>query len=275
MTESPEGVWLVPDRPRAAMLVLSGSSGRVPTERLRFLAAHGIAVLAPHWFGGPGQPPGICELPLESFLPMLDRLADISPKLGVLGLSKGAEAALLLAATEPRIDVVAALAPTHVVWANVGAGLDGRDRPMRSSWTVAGESVPFVPYDNDWSPETGARPIAYRGMYAQSLRTFADQVPDATIPVERIKGQLLLAAGEDDQLWPSAVFAEHIVRRRIEHGLHTTLLTHPRAGHRPILPGEGVVTGGTPLARGGTPEADAELGAALWSELCAALELDT
>jgi hypothetical protein len=250
------------------MLVLSGSSGRVATERVRFLAAHGIAVLAPHWFGEGG----ICELPLESFLPMLDRLAEVSPTLGVLGLSKGAEAALLLGASDPRIDVVVGLSPTHVVWSAVG---DNRRRPQRSSWTVAGEPVPFIPYDDNWVPASDARPVAYRGMYAQSLRTNAELVPDAAIPVERIKGQLLLAAGEDDQLWPSAMFAEHIVRRRVEHGLHTTLVTHPRAGHRPILPGEGVITGGAPLARGGTPEADAELGASLWAQLCEALTLDT
>lgn len=261
-------MWLVPDKPRAAMLVLSGSSGRVPVERVRFLAAHGIAVLAPRWFG----PSGICELPLESFLPMLDQLAEISPTLGVLGLSKGAEAALLLAACEPRIDVVAGLAPTHVVWASVG---DNRRRPQRSSWTVAGEAVPFIPYDDNWSPGSDVRPVAYRGMYAQSLRTYAELIPDAAIPVERIKGQVVLAAGEDDQVWPSSVFAEHIVRRRIEHGQHTTLVTHARAGHRPILPGENVVTGGTPLARGGNPQADAELGALLWTELCDALSVGT
>lgn len=268
VTESPEGVWLVPSRPRAAMLVLSGSSGRVATERVRMLAAHGIAVLAPRWFG----PSGICEIPLESFLPMLDQLAEISPTLGVLGLSKGAEAALLLAASEPRIDVVVGLSPSHVAWSAV---CEHAHRPQRSSWTVCGEPVPFIPYDNDWEPETDAQPIAYRSMYAQSLRTYAELIPDAAIPVERIKGQLLLAAGEDDQLWPSATFAEHIVRRRIEHGQHTTLVTHPRAGHRPILPGEGVVTGGQPVARGGTPQADAELGALLWPEMCEALGLDT
>lgn len=268
--ESPDGVWLAPKgRPTAAMLVLSGSSGRVAIERAGLLAAHGVAAFAPRWLRGPG----ICELPLESFTPMLDRLAEVSATVGVIGLSKGAEAALLLAARDPRIDVVAALAPTHVVWASVGA--DGRGAPQRSSWTEAGVPLPFVPYDNDWSPGSDARPIAYRGMYTRSLRTFADRVPAATIPVERIKGQLLLAAGEDDQLWPSTTFAEHIVRRRVEHGLPTTLLTHPKAGHRPILPGEGVVTGGRPLARGGTPEADAELGAQVWRELCEMLSLDT
>jgi hypothetical protein len=112
-------------------------------------------------------------------------------------------------------------------------------------------------------------------MYAQSLHTFADRVPAATIPVERIRGQVLLAAGDDDQVWPSTVFAELIVRRRVEHGLPTTFVSHPKAGHRPILPGERTVTGGQPLARGGTPEADAELGALLWPELRAALDLDT
>ncbi|HEX4224171.1 MAG TPA: acyl-CoA thioester hydrolase/BAAT C-terminal domain-containing protein [Pseudonocardiaceae bacterium] len=273
MTESPDGVLIIPDEsPRAAMLVLSGSSGRIATERVRLLAAHGIAAFAPRWFAGPGQPPGICELPLESFTPMLDRLAELSPRLGIIGLSKGAEAALLLAARDSRINVVVGLAPTHVVWANVGAGVDGNDRPERSSWTEAGRPLPFIPYDNNWSPPSEERPIAYRTMYAQSLRNFADRIPEATIPVERIEGEVLLAAGGDDQLWPSAVFAELIVRRRAEHGLPTTFVTVPEAGHRAILPGEGQVTGGQPLARGGNPKADVELGALVWAELLAAFD---
>jgi hypothetical protein len=147
----------------------------------------------------------------------------------------------------------------------------GKDRPQRSSWTESGRPLPFIPYDNNWSPADEG-PIAYRTMYAQSLRTFADQVPRASIPVERIQGEVVLAAGGDDQLWPSATFAELIVRRRAEHGLPTTFVTHPRAGHRPILPGEGEVTGGRPLARGGNPEADTELGALVWAELLAAFD---
>ena len=127
--------------------------------------------------------------------------------------------------------MVAVSAP-HVVWAALS-----QERPQRSSWTRAGEPLSFVPYDDDWEPDT--EPVEFVGMYEQSLETYADRVPAARIPVERIQGEVLLVAGGDDRLWPSCDFAERIVDRRSAAGLRTELVSHPRAGHRVVLPGEG------------------------------------
>ncbi|MGI9155881.1 MAG: hypothetical protein ACR2FG_04495 [Marmoricola sp.] len=73
----PEGV------PEAAVLVLSGSSGRIEEGRSRLLAEHGAAALSIRWFGGAGQPTGICEVPLETFVEALDRLSSYADRLGV------------------------------------------------------------------------------------------------------------------------------------------------------------------------------------------------
>jgi dienelactone hydrolase len=268
-----EGLLAVPaDRPpSSAVLVLSGSSGRIERDRARLLARHGAAALTFRWFGGAGQPPGICEVPLDTFLPALDQLADLSDRLVVLGVSKSAEAALLLAARDPRLSAVVALSPTSVVWANVGPGADGHDRPQRSSWTWRGVPLPFVPYDDDWAPHDD--PPSYRGSYEQSLRTAAGAVVDAArIPVEAITADVLLAAGGDDRLWPSLVFAREILDRRRISGLPTRLVTSPAAGHRVILPGEPVATGGQRMARGGSEPADRALGEQLWPHLLALLD---
>jgi len=53
----------------------------------------------------------------------------------------------------------------------------------------------------------------------------------------------------------------------------THVVTHPSAGHRTILPGEQPVVAGAEIARGGTPEADAELGALVWPVLARLLRL--
>lgn len=57
--------------------------------------------------------------------------------------------------------------------------------------------------------------------------------------------------------------------------MRATFVSHPRAGHRPTLPDEAMISGCQPLARGGTPVADPELGALIWAELAAVLDLDT
>jgi hypothetical protein len=254
------------------VLVLSGSSGRVERDRARLLARSGVsAALTYRWFGGEGQPAGIWEYPLESFAPAVAALAERCDRVVLLGVSKSAEAFLLYAADDPVVDAVVALAPSHVAWANVGPGPDGELRPQHSSWSRNGESVPFVPYDD--AAEPVGDPPAFTPVYVQSLRTSASRVPAATIPVERFFGDVLLVAGGDDQVWPSVTFGRAVQARRRALDLPTTLVTHPEAGHRVILPGEAVASGGQRMARGGTEAADRALGERAWPEIRRVLDL--
>lgn len=268
----PDGVLALPDgAPRAAALVVSGLSGGVEEERCRMLASYGVAALSLRWFGGVAQPRGICEVPLETFGPALDRLATLSPRLAVFGVSKGAEAALLLAARDRRITLSVAMSPSSVVWANVGAGRDGKSSPYRSSWTWQGQPLPFVRFDDSWTVPRGDWP-SYLGLYEQSLQTYAGDIGAAEIPVERIGGEVIVTAGGDDQVWPSDAFAGAIVQRRRQAGLHTVSVEHPEAGNRPMLPGE-PASYSSVLARGGSPKADAEHGVAIWAAAAKSLRL--
>jgi dienelactone hydrolase len=228
------------------------------------LADAGVAALAIRWFGLPGQQPGPYEVPLELFSSALDRLAQHTDRLGVLGTSFGAEAALLTAAWDRRVRACVAIAPSSVVW----AGVDGSGR-MTSHWTHGGVPLSYVPLVEDWHPDSD--PPAFRGLYEQSLVAAGEGVDTAAIPVERISGEVVLVAGGDDHVWPSVAFAERIAARRSSHHLPTTVVTHAPAGHRTVLPGEDPVSGGQRMARGGTPEADAELGARAWPAIRAAL----
>jgi pimeloyl-ACP methyl ester carboxylesterase len=261
LSTRPEGL-LLEGGSSVGVLVLSGSSGRVEADRCRVLAAAGMTALSVRWFGGEGQPASVDRVPLESFEEPLALLHERCDRLAVLGTSRGAEAALLLGALHPEVDAVAAFSPSDVVWAGLAS-----ERPQRSSWTRAGEPLPFVPYDDDWEPEPGAGPPAYVELYLQSLETYADRVPAARLPVERVAGEVLLAAGEADELWPSALFARLVERRRSAAGLATTVVTHPEAGHRVVLPGETPPPPRTDLAHGGTAVADRALGDLVWPQL--------
>ena len=251
------------------VLVLAGSSGRIERQRTRILAHQGIAALSIRWFGGPGQAPGICEIPLETFTAAVDFLAaGGARRIGIIGASKGAEAALLAAVHDPRVDVVIALSPTSRVWCNVGPGGDGEQRPYRSSWTWRGQPLPFVPLDDSWTPaDPGKGPVAIRGWYELSERSFAHQLPLAEIPVERARADLLLVAGGDDAMWPSLRFAEQLEERRRAAGAAVHLIARHDAGPRPRLPGESQAPASPHFLYGGTPEADALLGEAAWPHI--------
>ncbi|MCX4679305.1 acyl-CoA thioesterase [Streptomyces sp. NBC_01433] len=274
LTNPWEGVLMAPAANAGiGVLVLAGSSGRIERARARILAAQGITALAIRWFGGPGQSPGICEIPLETFVRAVDLLrSNGARRIGILGTSKGAEAALLTAVHDPRVDVVIALSPTSRVWCNVGPGHDGEQHPYRSSWTWRGQPLPFVPLDDSWTAtQPSGGPVAIRKWYELSERTFTHLVPPAEIPVEKARADLLLVAGGDDAMWPSLRFAEQLAHRRRSAGAPVRLIARHSAGHRPRLPGESPALASPHFQYGGTPEADALLGAAAWPHILDAL----
>jgi uncharacterized protein len=269
-----QGVLLEPEqRNGLGVVVLGGSSGRVDAARARLFAARGAVALALRWFGGKGQVPGICEVPLESFAPATDRLVAAGcERIAYVGTSKGAEAALLLACFDQRIDAVAAFSPSSVVWANIGPGRDGVAWPPRSSWTRNGVALPFIAHDPAWQPVYRDGLVSYRGQHEQSLVRFAADVAAATIPVEHARAEIMLVAGGDDALWPSEMFARSVAGRLASAGRQASLIVHPEAGHRVLLPGE-TTPRSEKHAHGGTDRADAELGLAAWAEIERVLRL--
>lgn len=269
----PDELLVRPDRPcGTGVLVLAGSSGAVEEQRARLFAAHGALALSIRWFGGQGQQPEPFEVPIETFTSALDRMAPECDRLAIVGTSFGAEAALLTATEDVRVGAVVALAPSPVVWAGIDPeGAPGRGGRVTSHWTRRGRPVPFVPFDDTWEPLTD--PPAYRTMYESSLERYPAEATRALIPVERIKGEVVVVAGEDDQVWPAADFARTIAARREARDLPTTVVVHPDAGHRVVLPGETPVIRGQAMARGGSDAADAVLGTMAWPHVRSALGL--
>lgn len=245
------------------VLLLAGSSSRVENGRAELLATHGARVRAMRWFGGEDQRPTPHEVPIELFIEQIGILRRDCDRVIVFGTSFGAEAALVTA-TLCSVDAVIAAAPTSVVWAGA------HDGAWSSHWTLAGDPVPYVPFDHDWIPD--GDPPVFRELYASSMHRFPEKATAARIPVERIGGEVLLIVGGDDLVWPSGCFAQQIVAARRVARLVTSLVSHPDAGHRLLLPGEQPATGGTRMARGGTPQADAELGERAWPEILRVLD---
>jgi len=256
----PEGVRWVPDVPRGTgVLVLAGSSGRVDVRRAGLFAGLGCVSESIRWFGGPGQHGGPWEIPLETFFDRIDALRTDCDRILVVGTSFGSEAALLCGAESDAVDGVVAFAPSDVVW----AGFDA-DGDEKSHWTHHGAPVPYLPFD--FTGFIREDPARFRPLYEHSHRAALAATRAAAIPVERI-GELVLVAGGDDQVWPSAAQAGRIVQRRADARRPTVLIEDADAGHRAILPGEEVVRGGMHMLRGGTERADRRLGAAAWEAI--------
>lgn len=256
----------LPDRPcGTAVLLLAGSSGRLESARADLLSRRGARVRAIRWFGGIGQRPAPHEVPIELFIDQIELLRRNHDRVAIFGTSFGAEAALVTAATV-EVDATIAVSPSSVVWSGMAEGR------WSSHWTLGGSPLPAVEFAPAWIPITD--PPEYLSLYSSSLDLDPALTEAATIPVERISGELLLISGGDDRVWPSAAFATAISQRRQAHGRRTTVVQRPDAGHRLLLPGEVPTAGGTNMARGGTPTADAALGVQAWPAIVRILDLD-
>ena len=264
-----------------AVLVLGGSEGGLVAEfnePIRQLTAAGFNVLYLCYFGCPGKPLQLSEIPLETFdrgLAFLRAQPSVDPeRLAIFGLSKGAEAALLVATRHPELKAVLAAAPSSVAWPGITL------LPASSSWTLAGEPVPFLHYTlrSFWRGFLGVfsrTPIdALFGFYSGALPTLA-QHPEAAIPVERISAPILLICGEDDKLWPSCQMAIQIADRLRTVGRPAPLIQHYKdAGHAAFGPPVERTDRVYPLlARaGGTPEGNAAAHADSWPKAMAFLK---
>lgn len=245
------------------LLVLSGSSGRREEQRCEVLRRHGIDAIPVQWFGGPGQPETPRRIPLETFLPHVEELDRRCRRVGILGTSFGAEAALLLAVHDVRISLVVAISPTAVAWQC--PDLED-DHPVRDAkWTWHGRPVPGVPYV-DQTDRAAADALE---VHEKSLAALTGDRAEFEIPVETIDAHVVVSAGGADRVWPSAAACEDIVARRARHGQDTTHLFEAEAGHRVVLPGEEPPPARTDLPPGGDPEADRRLGARVLEALLA------
>jgi dienelactone hydrolase len=103
--------------------------------------------------------------------------------------------------------------------------------------------------------------------------------PDPRIPVERVRGPVLLLGGGRDQVWDSAYGATAVRTRRLDHGeTDTEAIVFPDAGHAldlavPYLPvSTEFRSSGVTLVSGGTRQADALARTTAWPRLLALLD---
>jgi BAAT / Acyl-CoA thioester hydrolase C terminal len=122
--------------------------------------------------------------------------------------------------TFPKVAAVVGLLPSGVVTFGIGGN---PIRFLRSSWSLAGRPIPFVPMR--FPPRVlrelislivSRRPIEIRVFYDAAMQN-AQAVAGATIAVERTRGPLILLSGTDDGLWPSSRLAQIAMERLKAH----------------------------------------------------------
>ncbi|HEX5693032.1 MAG TPA: acyl-CoA thioester hydrolase/BAAT C-terminal domain-containing protein [Arenimonas sp.] len=216
-------LYAPPGAPRPLLVGLGGAEGgnswtrdywQVQRDRFQ---QQGYAFLALGYFGLPNTPETLDRIALEGIHEAI-RNAQQDPAVNVqcvilMGGSKGAELALVLASRYPDIDAVVALAPGDTVFPA------HTDAMTTSSWSHQGEPLPFapIPWAATWDLVTG-------NIHAVMERALADEsAAAAAIEVERIAGPVLLVAADEDEMWPSLRMSRRMMQRLDDAGF-----AHPR-----------------------------------------------
>jgi dienelactone hydrolase len=269
--------------PFPTIILLSGSGGGLSESSAAMYAAHGYGALALAYFRAGHLPGDLVRIPLEYFeraTAWLQARPEIDgERLAVGGASRGGELSLLLGSRFPQLKAVIANVPSGVVYGGVG----DENAHQQPAWTHRGEGIAFL-YSrrgrtDEPAPEEG-KPFALTPLFLRTLEA-EDLVRDATIPVERINGPVLLISGKDDAMWPSTRFSEMVMARLAEHN-------HPYPDQHLAYEGTGHIIGQpwapttvtasvhpvtkTLFAYGGTPKGSADARADAWPKILAFLD---
>ncbi len=228
-------LYAPPGAPRPLLVGLGGAEGGNSWTRNHWQAhrerfqQQGYAFLALGYFGLPNTPERLDRIALEGVHAAI-RQAQSNPAVSdecviLIGGSKGAELALVLASRYPDIDAVIALAPGDTVFPA------HTDAMNTSSWSHQGEPLPFAPIP--WSATLN---LIAGNIHAVMDQALAGETADAAaIEVERIAGPILLVAATDDEMWPSMRMSQRLIQRleRADFG-HSHELLVVEGGHNAV-----------------------------------------
>lgn len=251
-----QGFHLTPKKKlyKGVIVCYGGSEGSPAFDEAEKYAKEGYETLAVFMFGMKNQPESLVRVPLEQFedvLAYIDQNIKDSNPLTIWAASKGSEYSLNLAAKYNEISNLILVAPSAYSF----SGLDFQN--PGASWTYQGKDVPSVDimktpitvtFKSMVFPMIAGAPVSFKDIYDAALNADPKK-DDKLIPVQDVSADILLIAGEDDQMWGSYEMAK-IIKSQTNNAV---LFSYRDAGH--VFQGNGVSNQpGMRMRLGGTEE---------------------
>lgn len=187
-----------------AMIVITGSDGgsKWANEIAATFASNGIPCFAISYWKEPGLPSNLSLIPIELIQSAAAWLnAQGYEKIGIYGVSKGAEFALTAASLLPQIEFIIAVSPACCVF----EGIAKSKYSKTTSWTWSGVPLEYASFChvkvNILKNIIRNREFGFSQQYSEVLSTEKNE--QNSIKVENINGPILLISAEYDAQWPS------------------------------------------------------------------------
>ena len=202
------------------MIVMSGSNGGMGITRKEALFYHknGIPSLALALFKTKQTGKFLDSVPVEYVENAIKWLKEQGyQRIGIDGMSKGSEMALLSASMFSELSCVIARVPSYFV----SEGLSGKGKSKgpsgTSCWSYKGKEIPYAPY-NQRAFDMLKMFREERELHIIRFNRDKNVTPETIIPVEKIKAPILLLSSKNDEVWPSYEASLYIEKRLQEQG---------------------------------------------------------
>ena len=220
-TDGFEGV-LYPGNGRKdkVLIVMSGSNGgmRLTRQAAQFYHENGFPALALALFKTNQTPKDLSRVPVEYVENAIAWLKKQGyERIGIDGMSKGSEMALIAASMFPALSCVIARVPSYFVSEGLSGSGKNKGPSGTSCWSYRGKELPYAPYRSR-SFNLPKMLLKEKELHIISFNRDKDVTPETIIPIERIKAPILLLSSKHDEVWPSFESAELMEKKLTEIG---------------------------------------------------------
>ena len=223
------------DTKEKVLIVISGSNGgmRLTKKEARFYHENGIPALALALFKTKQTQKNLEHVPIEYVERAVKWLKRLGyQKIGIDGLSKGSELALIAGSMFPDISCVIARVPSYFVSEGLRKSGISTNPSGTSCWSYQGKELPFAPYRSRKFNMLKML-MKEKELHILTFNKGKKVTPETVIPVEKINGPVLLLSSRKDEVWESYKSAAIMEKRLTDKGFkypHKHIV-FPHLGH--------------------------------------------
>ena len=223
------------DTKEKVVIVISGSNGgmRLTEKEARFYHENGIPALALALFKTKQTQRNLERVPIEYVKRAVKWLKRLGyQKIGIDGLSKGSELALIAGSMFPDISCVIARVPSYFVSEGLRKSGISKNPSGTSCWSYQGKELPFAPYRSRKFNMLKML-MKEKELHILTFNKGKKVTPETVIPVEKLNGPVLLLSSRKDEVWESYKSAAIMEKRLTNAGFKYPHkhIAFPHLGH--------------------------------------------